>query len=169
MDTMKKMIFLLFVIVVLGIGIGAYFATTKDTTSPLPTSTPSTTQVKVYFENSNLDPEISCQKVFPVTRTIPYTTAVGTAAINELLKGVTNAEKTQGYSTALPTGVRLVKLIITDGVALAEFDEALEYQMGGSCRVGLVRRQITETLKQFSTVKSVVISIDGRTEDILQP
>ena len=32
-----------------------------------------------------------------------------------------------------------------------------------------IRVQITETLEQFPTVDSVIISIDGRTEDILQP
>jgi len=45
----------------------------------------------------------------------------------------------------------------------------LQYQVGGSCRVSAIRAQIIETLKQFSTVKNVVISINGRTEDILQP
>jgi len=35
--------------------------------------------------------------------------------------------------------------------------------------VTAIRAQITETLKQFPTVENVVISIDGRTEDILQP
>jgi len=54
-------------------------------------------------------------------------------------------------------------------VAKADFDEQLEFQVGGSCRVSAIRAEITQTLKQFSTVKEVVISIDGRTEDILQP
>jgi hypothetical protein len=35
--------------------------------------------------------------------------------------------------------------------------------------VAAISAQIRETLKQFSTVKGVIISIDGRTEDILQP
>jgi len=35
--------------------------------------------------------------------------------------------------------------------------------------VAAIRAQIRETLKQFPTVDEVIISIDGRTEDILQP
>jgi spore germination protein GerM len=54
-------------------------------------------------------------------------------------------------------------------VAKVDFDERLGFQVGGSCRVSAIRAQITETLMQFSTVKSVVVSINGRTEDVLQP
>jgi spore germination protein GerM len=45
----------------------------------------------------------------------------------------------------------------------------LEFQVGGSCRVAAIRAQITDTLKQFPPVDEVIISIDDRTEDILQP
>jgi len=45
----------------------------------------------------------------------------------------------------------------------------LEFQVGGSCRVAAISAQIMETLKQFPTVKDVIISINSRTEDILQP
>ena len=50
-----------------------------------------------------------------------------------------------------------------------DFDAQLEEGMGGSCRVSAVRAQITETLLQFSEARNVVISVDGRIEDILQP
>ena len=132
--------------------------------SPVPTMT-----VKVYFANNTLDPEITCEKVFPITRTIPRTQTVGTAAIVELLKGPTAADQARGYITTLPSGVHLESLTIANGIATASFNEALEYQVGGSCRVSFIRRQITATLEQFPTVRQVIISIDGRTEDILQP
>lgn len=126
-------------------------------------------QVQVYFANNNLDPEITCQKVFPVERTITRTPAVGAAALKELLKGTDATEEAQGYLTTLPDGVHLKSLSIANGTARADFDAALEYQVGGSCRVGFIRRQITATLEQFPTIQRVIISIDGRTEDILQP
>ncbi|MFH1582463.1 MAG: GerMN domain-containing protein, partial [bacterium] len=66
-------------------------------------------------------------------------------------------------------GVEINSLSIINGVARADFNEQLEYQAGGSCRVGAIRAQITETLKQFPTVNEVIISINGRIEDILQP
>jgi len=125
--------------------------------------------VKVFFNNGRLDPEYSCNKVFPVERKIPKTQAVGRAALEELLKGPTEEEKSDGFFTSINPGVKIQKLTIENGVAKVDFDEQLEFQVGGSCRVAAIRAQITETLKQFPTVDKVIISIDGRTEDILQP
>lgn len=128
-----------------------------------------TIKAKVYFNNSKLDPEASCNKVFAVERDIPKTPAVGHAALEELLKGPTDIEKTGGYFTSINPEVKIQRLTIENGTAKVEFDEQLEFQVGGSCRVAAIRAQIVQTLKQFPTVKNVLISINGRTEDILQP
>lgn len=128
-----------------------------------------TLTIKTFFNNDKLDPEFSCNKVFSVEREIPKTQAVARAALEELLKGPTEKEKSDGYFTNINTGVKVQSLIIENGVAKIDFDERLEYQVGGSCRVAAIRAQITETLKQFSTVSDVIISVNGRTEDILQP
>jgi len=127
-----------------------------------------TLNVNAYFNNNNLDPQISCNKVFPVQRQIAKTQTVAMAAVSELLKGPSDAEKSQGYYTNINPGVKIQKMTIENGVAKADFDETLETAVGGSCRVSAIRVQITETLKQFPTVQSVIISINGRTEDILQ-
>lgn len=126
-------------------------------------------EVRAYFNNDRLDPEFSCNKVFPVEREIPKTQAVGMAALEELLKGPTEKEKEEGFFTSINPGVKIQNLIIQNGIAKVEFDEQLEFQVGGSCRVSAIRAQITQTLKQFPTVNEVMISINGRTEDILQP
>jgi len=129
-----------------------------------------TINVKVYFNNNKMDPEYSCNKVFPVERQIIKTPAVARAALEELLKGdVTDKENLDGFTTSINPGVKIQKLIIENNVAKVDFDEQLEYQVGGSCRVAAISAQITETLKQFPSIKSVIISINGRTEDILQP
>ncbi|OGZ63474.1 MAG: hypothetical protein A2998_01580 [Candidatus Staskawiczbacteria bacterium RIFCSPLOWO2_01_FULL_37_25b] len=129
------------------------------------------TELKVYFNNSNMDPEASCNKVFAVERVMPKVEAIGSAALKELFKGPTQDEKNQGFFTSINDGVLLKSLMIgmESGTAWADFNSQLEYQVGGSCRVSAIRAQIEQTLKQFSTIKNVVISIDGRTEDILQP
>lgn len=136
---------------------------------PLKFQIPETITIKIYFNNSNLDPEFSCNKVFPVERKIIKTQAVAKAALEELLKGPTEEEKNQGFFTSLNKDVKIQSINIKDGTAYVDFDEQLEFQVGGSCRVSAIRAQITETLKQFPTIKNVVISINGRTEDILQP
>ncbi len=71
--------------------------------------------------------------------------------------------------TTINDGAEIQKLTIENGTASVDFDEQLAYRVGGSCRVAAIRSQITETLKQFPGVKEVVISINGKTEDILQP
>jgi len=125
--------------------------------------------VKVYFNNDKLDPEISCHKVFPVECLIIKIQAVGRAALTELLKGPTEEERKNGYFTNINSGVEIQKLTIENGTAKVDLSDQIEFQVGGSCRVSAIRAQITETLKQFPTVKNVMISVNGRTEDILQP
>jgi len=128
-----------------------------------------TMKVKAFFNNEKLDPEFSCNKVFPVLREVEKTTAMARVALEELLKGPTEKEKTEGFLTSINLGVKIQKLIIENGIAEVDFNETLEFQVGGSCRVAAISAQIRETLKQFSTVKEVIISINGRTEDVLQP
>jgi spore germination protein GerM len=132
-------------------------------------STKETSVVQVFFGNNNLDPGVSCKEVFPVLRTIPKTQAVGQAAINELLIGPTDKERAAGYFTSLNPGVTIKSLRIASGTTYVDFGEALERGVSGSCRIAMIRWQIVETLRQFPTVQNVVVSIDGRTEDILQP
>ncbi len=125
--------------------------------------------VKTFFNNNNLDPEITCTKVFAVARQVPKTTAVVRAALEQLLAGPSEQEKARGYFTNINPGVVIQKLTVADGIAKVDFGQTLEQAVGGSCRVSAIRAQINETLKQFSTVKDVIISVNSRTEDILQP
>jgi hypothetical protein len=120
----------------------------------------------------------------PVSRRIPRTAEVGTAALDELLWGPP-APNLAGFGTALPTpqqvldypgrgpgwGPRAIlkRLTITDGIATADFSKEIQAYGGGSLRVSLLRQQIEETLKQFPTVQQVIIAVEGETEGVLQP
>ncbi|MEK7653201.1 MAG: DUF333 domain-containing protein [Patescibacteria group bacterium] len=137
---------------------------------PLKLNLGDTTKLKIYFNNTKLDPAMTCNKVFPVDRVVAKTETPAKAALELLLAGeLTQDEAQAGYETNINPGVKLQKVTIVSGTAKADFDEQLEYQVGGSCRVAAISAQIIQTLKQFSTVKKVIISINGRTEDILQP
>lgn len=126
--------------------------------------------VKVFFGNTKNNSEMmDCSLVYPTDRVVSSTTAVGTAAIHQLLAGTTSQEEAVGYFTSINKGVKLNSLQIKDSVAYADFDENLEWGVGGSCRISTIISQIRATLKQFPTVNDVVISIDGKTEPILQP
>ena len=100
---------------------------------------------------------------------MPKTEAVARAALEELLKGPTDAEKSRGYFSSINPGVKIQSLVIDgSGIARADFSSELE-SPGGSCRVTEIRSEINFTLKQFPVIKNVIISINGETETILQP
>jgi spore germination protein GerM len=65
--------------------------------------------------------------------------------------------------------VTLRSLTIEDGVATADFSQEMRAYGGGSLRVRMIREQITQTLRQFPTVDTVIIAVEGETEAVLQP
>jgi hypothetical protein len=124
--------------------------------------------VKLFWSNSQLDPESTCEKVFAVSRVIPKTLTPARASLEELLRGPTEEETADSYSTSLPRGVQVRSLVVRNSIAYADFNEGLQ-NVGGSCRVTAIRAQIAETLKQFPTIRDVVISVYGNVEEALQP
>jgi len=127
--------------------------------------------VKIFLSDSRFvgKPYFDCSRTIAVERQVPKTLEVTKTAIEALLRGATQEEINQGFVSNINSGVRIQSLTIENNIAKIDFDEQLEFQVGGSCRVVAIRAQITETLKQFPTADNVIISIDGRTEDILQP
>lgn len=142
--------------------------TPKKLNIPLSFQEFSKREVKIYF-SLNRGNNTDCSKVEEVIRVVSNDPKIAALAIQELLKGPYLAEKRSGFVTNINEGVKLNKLTIVKGVARADFSKELDKNVAGSCRVIAIRSQIESTLKQFQTVKSVVISVDGRTEDILQP
>ena len=128
------------------------------------------TTVKVFFPNIQKDPQmLDCSKVYPVEREIIKTPAIVQNSLEELLKGPTEEEKLLGYITSINDNVKIKSISVVDGLATVDFDEQFNFQMGGSCRVSSISAQVEETLKQFSNVNQVVISVNGQTEGILEP
>lgn len=131
--------------------------------------TAQTMEVKAFF-STNEDAQTTCGASKAVMRIVPKSVATARTALTELLKGPTEQEKLYyGVFTSINPGVKIQSLDIRNEIAYVDFDSTLEFQVGGSCRVAAIRAQIVNTLKQFPTIKDVVISINGRTEDILQP
>lgn len=129
-----------------------------------------TSRFKIYFGNKNNQKEADvCIALSVVEREMPFSVAVVKDSIDELLKGPSEEEISEGYYTNINKGVALQKISFKDGIIKVDFDETLEKGIGGSCKVAFIRSQIVETLKQFPDVREVIISINGKTEDILQP
>lgn len=183
---MKKTIFGIIVVLIAVLAIVYSFAlrnTTKDdkgenggvvVTTTITTTTDAavkeTMNLLVYFINTKKDPAmLDCSKVYPVVRTFPKAITPGQIAVEALLQGPTEQEKNDGFVSTIPANAKLIKLTIVNGVATANFDRTFNQGVGGSCRVIAMRSQVAETLKQFSTVKEVVLAVEGKTEDILEP
>ena len=132
-----------------------------------PVQTTNMQSVDLYFANVDKSAG-NCSAVFRVSRKIPATVAIGTATLNELLTGPSRADLAAGYTTDIPLGSRLNSLRIENGVAYADFNAVTE-GVSGQCSDALRRAQISQTLMQFPSVSTVVISIDGKSNNIFVP
>lgn len=65
--------------------------------------------------------------------------------------------------------VTLLRLRIDDGTAYADFSNEIHAYGGGGMPSALISTQIVKTLRQFPEIGAVVISVEGRTANVLQP
>jgi Immunoglobulin-like domain of bacterial spore germination/Sporulation and spore germination len=129
--------------------------TPAPTPSPTATATASpsaggrTISLQVWFVRNG--------KLFLTGRDVPATQAVGRAALNELLAGPSDAERSAGVTSQVPSGTTLLGLEIHDGIAFVDFSAEFRGSDIPPIRVG----QVVWTTGQFSTVDQVVIKVNG--------
>jgi spore germination protein GerM len=106
------------------------------------------------------------EQLFVVTRTENATPRVGSAALESLLEGPTEAERSAGVQTQVPDGTQLLGLVVDKGIATVNLTS--EYESGGGTASMTMRLgQVVCTLDQFVTVKGVLFRLDGRPVDVL--
>ena len=129
--------------------------------TPTPTSTPASGDTIVIRAYYVLDGEPGVEGLVPTLREVPETTAVARAAMETLLRGEILADYDR-LATAIPAGTRLLGLSIKDGVATVDLSR--EFESGGGSASAFRRLgQVVYTLTQFSTVRSVLFQVEGRT------
>jgi germination protein M len=135
-----------------------------------PTSGPTATPTQVPAETiivrayGVLAGEPGVEGLVPTLHTIPATDAVARAAMTQLLAG----DLADGVGSAVPEGTRLLGLTIRDGVAVVDLSGAFE-SGGGSASSMYRLGQVVYTLTQFSTVRSVLFQVEGRTVTTFGP
>ena len=131
------------------------------TPAPTPTPTPASGDTIVIRAYYVLDGEPGVEGLVPTLWEVPETTAVARAAMETLLRGEILADYDR-LATAIPAGTRLLGLSIKDGVATVDLSR--EFESGGGSASAFRRLgQVVYTLTQFSTVRSVLFQVEGRT------
>lgn len=127
-----------------------------------------TIDIKLYFPKksfSNCPRDLLKEDFEPVNRTIKSTQAIAYASLNELFKGLTEEEKSQGYWSDIPEGTYLRSLYMTDGTAYIDLNEKVEEGFT-LCSGGARLMQIKMTLAQFPMIGGVRYSINGKPETL---
>jgi hypothetical protein len=118
---------------------------------------------KIFLAGYNMECDVAWSANVPIVRSnlpVEATLRALLAAERRLPEGLNN----------IPEGTRLVSIKVSGGTATVVFSPELQNYGGGSCNVQAIRSQIEQTLKQFSSIKNVVISVVGKTAaETLQP
>ena len=136
-------------------------------TIPL-TFNPKMTGVWVYWGEPGAA-TTTCDRVVSAKRYLAKSGDLRQESVRLLLAGPSAAERRAGYTTQLPSGVRLQAFEIANGTATADFTSALTRNISDGCRVTGMRQQIEKTLLQFLEIKNVSISVNGNPLNIPKP
>lgn len=85
------------------------------------------------------------------------------ASLRELIKGPSVREKQNGLLTAVPPGLIVRGVSMRKGVAVLDFNEALEENAFGAILLSRMD-QILYTATQFEGVGGIIVQINGRTK-----
>jgi spore germination protein GerM len=135
---------------------------TASSSSPSAAASPSAaprTTLRLYFLRDG--------RLGVAERRVAATTMPATAAVKQLLAGPTAAERSAGLSSAVPAGVKLRRLTISDGTARLDLSRA--FAGGDRSGASMTARvaQIVYTLTRYPTVRAVDFKLDGRPVEAL--
>jgi hypothetical protein len=141
-------------------------------TAPTPTPAPTTSApqgqtmtVRVYFHEQAPARQADPRRVVPVSRTVPRSPSVATAALAELLGGPTAGERTAGYWSffSAETAGTLRSVRVTGGTALADFRDFRRLLPNATSSYGstALLAELDATLKQFPTVRRTLYAFNG--------
>ncbi|HEV2912580.1 MAG TPA: GerMN domain-containing protein [Pyrinomonadaceae bacterium] len=120
-------------------------------------------QVRVYFpRDGNPHPRDPFNLQF-VVRNVA-TSAPARPALMALLAGPTAVERRRRLRPLDADGLTIAALTINDGTARVDFVARGGKRWAGDLSPAEFRQAVERTLRQFSTVRRVVISVDGKTD-----
>ncbi len=122
----------------------------------------------IFFADKEGAHSGDCSQVLAAKRISDYTVDILNNAINDLIKGpLENEEKTAINN--IPEGTQINSIFVDNNILKVDFNEKLQEGIGGSCMVISIMSQLEETLNSLGDFENIIISINGQTEDVLQP
>jgi spore germination protein GerM len=120
-------------------------------------------QVRIYFpRDGNPHPRDPFNLQF-VLRTVAMA-APARPALEALLAGPTATEERRRLRALDARGLSIGTLSIKEGTAQVDFVSKGSKRWAGDLSPAEFRRAVERTLKQFSTVRSVIVSVNGKTD-----
>ena len=133
--------------------------------SPSPTTPVETMIVRAYYV---YDGAPGVEGLVPTLRVVPKSAGVARAAMTALLESEQVLDQYSQLSTAIPAGTKVLGISIKNGVATVDLSNEFE-SGGGSTSARFRLGQVVYTLTQFSTVRSVLFEVEGRTVTTFGP
>lgn len=120
-------------------------------------------QVRVYFprDGGNPHPRDPFNLQFVVREVVRG--APARPALEALLAGPNSAEKRRRLRPLDAAGLRVGALTINEGTARVDFVSRGGKRWAGDLSPAEFRQAVERTLRQFSTVRRVTVSVDGKT------
>ncbi|GEM_PF-4550263 len=134
-------------------------SSSAKTITAIKPSIPTKRNVIVYL-TKYIDAENAFSLV-SVTRSAVSSSAPLEDALKTLLQGTTEAEDSKGLTTAIPGGVQLKRVIVSNGVAKINYTSQFEAGSGKALMQARIY-QVVYTATEFSTVNKVLILIEGK-------
>ncbi|GEM_PF-1905520 len=139
--------------------------------SPAPSS--DRMEVKIFFANSEKDPQEEKPDItYPITLTFKSEAPeeIARKMLEQLITGPAEPYKKQGYYTALDPATKINSVKIENETIHLDFNNKIN-EGGGSCIMDQRRSQIEHTFLNMPGIKirKVAISVNGNTENVLQP
>ncbi len=128
---------------------------------------------KLFYANSQKDPEEQNPDVtYPIEVSIKAENEdeLVRKMIDRLVKGPEGSYKDQGYYTSLPSDTKINSVKIEGETLSIDFNDSINMG-GGSCMMEQRRSQIENTLLNIpgKGIKKVIISVNGDSQDVMQP
>jgi hypothetical protein len=119
-----------------------------------------TTPAKIYFRKSqdSHDPQ-NPYNLYAATRQVPARAPLR-SALEALTAEPTAAEEAEGYLSST-FGIKLVSVRVRNGIAYTRFTQPPGAAFPGDAAPFIFADAVEKTAQQFSTVKKVVVCLDG--------